>query len=99
MFERVQRLVLSAGLENATPVKAESCEEPKSEFVGPVDANPAGFWDGLVAGWNGLVATLNGVVVALGFLIPWIAVVAVVGGLVWGVVVLVRRRRSPASED
>ena len=64
-----------------------------------VDANPAGFWDGLVAGWNGLVATLNGIVVALGFLIPWIAVVAVVGGLVWGVVVLVRRRRSPASED
>ncbi|WP_292726102.1 DUF4349 domain-containing protein [Microbacterium sp. UBA837] len=59
------------------------------------DANPAGFWDGLVAGWNGLVATLNGIVVALGFLIPWIAVLAVIGGVVWGVVVLVRRRRAP----
>lgn len=64
-----------------------------------VDANPAGFWDGLVAGWNGLIATLNGIVVALGFLIPWIAVVAVVGAVVWGVVVLVRRRRRPGTDD
>lgn len=64
-----------------------------------VDANPAGFWDGLVAGWNGLVATLNGIVVAVGFLIPWIAVVAVVGGVVWAVVAAVRRRRRPTSED
>ncbi|MGP6203801.1 MULTISPECIES: DUF4349 domain-containing protein [unclassified Microbacterium] len=64
-----------------------------------VDANPAGFWDGLVAGWNGLVATLNGIVVALGFLIPWIAVVAVIGGAVWGIIVLVRRRRRPSAEE
>ncbi|GAA2968399.1 DUF4349 domain-containing protein [Microbacterium schleiferi] len=65
-----------------------------------VDANPAGFWDGLVAGWNGLVATLNGVVVALGFLLPWIAVVAVIGGVAWGIVVLVRRsRRGPRADS
>ena len=43
---------------------------PKSEAV---EADPAGFTDGLAAGWNGLVATLNGIVIALGFLIPWIA--------------------------
>ena len=65
-----------------------------SPVVEPVEADPAGFSDGLVAGWNGLIATLNGIVIALGFLLPWIAVAAVVGVIVWGVVRLVRRRRA-----
>ena len=65
-----------------------------SEPVQTVEANPAGFGDGLAAGWNGLVATLNGIVIAIGFLIPWIVVVAIVGLIVWGIVRLVRRRRT-----
>ena len=64
---------------------------PKSEAV---EADPAGFTDGLAAGWNGLIATLNGIVIALGFLIPWILVAAVIALVVWGVVRLVRRRRA-----
>lgn len=60
----------------------------------PVEADPAGFTDGLAAGWNGLVATLNGIVVAIGFLIPWILVIAVIALIVWGIVRLVRRRRA-----
>ncbi|MEU1970683.1 DUF4349 domain-containing protein [Microbacterium sp. NPDC019599] len=60
----------------------------------PVEADPAGFADGLVAGWNGLVATLNGIVIALGFIIPWLAVAAVVALIVWGVIRLVKRRRA-----
>lgn len=70
-----------------------------------VEADPAGFGEGLAAGWNGLVATLNGVVVALGFLLPWVAVVAVAALIVWGVVRLVRRsrrgraRRAPQEAD
>ena len=59
-----------------------------------VEADPAGFGDGIAAGWNGLVATLNGVVIALGFLLPWIAVLALGAAIVWGVVRLVRRARS-----
>jgi len=66
--------------------------------VAPVAADPAGFGDGLTAGWNGLVATLNGIVIALGFLLPWIAVIAILGGAAWGIVRLVRRRRSPAAD-
>ncbi len=62
-----------------------------------VEADPAGFADGLAAGWNGLVATLNGIVIALGFLIPWIAVAGVAALIVWGVVRLVRRRRAGRS--
>lgn len=65
--------------------------------VEPVEADPAGFTDGLVAGWNGLVATLNGIVVALGFLIPWLIVVAIAGLIVWGVIRLIRRRRTAAK--
>jgi hypothetical protein len=65
--------------------------------VEPVEADPAGFTDGLVAGWNGLVATLNGIVIALGFLIPWIAVAAVAALIGWGIVRLVRRSRAARS--
>jgi len=60
----------------------------------PVEADPAGFADGLAAGWNGLVATLNGIVIALGFLIPWILVLAIAVLIVWAIVRFVRRRRA-----
>jgi N-methylhydantoinase B/oxoprolinase/acetone carboxylase alpha subunit len=65
--------------------------------VETVEADPAGFGDGLAAGWNGLVATLNGIVIAVGFLIPWIAVLAVLGLIVWGIVRLVRRNRGAVT--
>jgi hypothetical protein len=58
-----------------------------------VTADPAGFGDGLTAGWNGLVATLNGIVVAIGFLLPWIAVAAVLAVIVWVIVRATRRSR------
>ncbi len=66
-----------------------------------VNADPAGFGDGVVAGWNGLVAALNGVVVAIGFLLPWIAVAAVAALIVWGVrrgirAARARRAQTPA---
>jgi hypothetical protein len=60
-----------------------------------VDADPGGFGDGVRAGWNGLVAALNGFVIALGFLLPWLGVLAVAGTLVWAIVLLVRRLRAP----
>lgn len=65
----------------------------------PVEADPAGFGDGLAAGWNGLVATLNGIVVALGFLLPWLLVAGAAALIVWGIVRLVRRRRAAGRAD
>lgn len=62
-----------------------------------VTADPAGFADGWAAGWNTLVASLNGVVVALGFLIPWILAIVVIGGIAWFAVRLVRRSRRRAD--
>lgn len=67
--------------------------------VEPVEADPAGFADGLAAGWNGLVTTLNGIVVALGFLLPWLAVAAVAALVVWAVARGVRARRRRRQAD
>jgi hypothetical protein len=60
-------------------------------------ADPAGFGDGLLAGWNGLIGALNGLVVVLGFVLPWLAVVAVVLLVIW----LIRRRgrRKPIADE
>ena len=65
----------------------------------PVEADPTGFGDGLATGWNGLVATLNGIVIGLGFLLPWLLVVAVVVAAVWLIVIgrRARARRRAAS--
>ncbi|MFD5214691.1 DUF4349 domain-containing protein [Microbacterium sp. NPDC058345] len=57
------------------------------------EADPTGFADGLLTGWNGLVAALNGLVVVVGFLLPWLAIAAVVGLVVW----LIRRRRRTST--
>ncbi|WJM17102.1 DUF4349 domain-containing protein [Microbacterium arborescens] len=59
-----------------------------------VDADPAGFGDGLATGWNGLIATFNGIIVALGFLLPWLIVIGLTAALIWLVVSTTRRRRA-----
>ncbi len=63
------------------------------------EADPAGFGDGLAAGWSGLVATVNGMVLAFGFLLPWLAVIAVAVIVVWLVRRAVTRRRGRAAAD
>lgn len=62
-----------------------------------VDADPAGFGDGLATGWNGLIATFNGIVVALGFLLPWLVVIGLTAALIWLIVSTTRRRRGRRS--
>lgn len=60
-------------------------------------ADPAGFGDGLKAGWNGLIVSLNALVIAVGFLLPWIAVLGVVSVLAWLLVRFVTRSRRDRS--
>lgn len=62
-------------------------------------ADPAGFGDGIAAGWAGLVATVNGIVIGLGFLLPWLAVLALAVVIVWVVRRLRPARRLRRSRD
>lgn len=61
-------------------------------------ADPAGFGDGIAAGWAGLVATVNGIVIGFGFLLPWLAVIAVAGVSVWAVRRVLRRGRARRAQ-
>jgi hypothetical protein len=62
------------------------------EKPAPAAAAPAGFGAGLSAGWSGLVVVFNGIVVALGFVLPWLVIAALIAAIVW--LVVRRRRRS-----
>lgn len=98
MLESYQQQL--ASLENQ--VALSSLTVTLVEPVASVDADPAGFGDGLAAGWNGLIATVNGIVIALGFLLPWLVIVGAVVLAVWGIRRVVTRRRSrrdAASEE
>lgn len=61
----------------------------------PTSADPAGFSDGVLAGWNGLIASLNAIVIAIGFILPWLGIAAVIVLIVW---VVRRARRSRRDE-
>ncbi|GAB3155081.1 hypothetical protein GCM10027058_26770 [Microbacterium neimengense] len=69
-----------------------------SEKDAAPQADPAGFGDGIAAGWAGLVATVNGIVIGLGFLLPWLAVVAVAVVVVWAVRRVARGRRARRAQ-
>ncbi len=64
-----------------------------------VTDEPDGFGDGFATGWNALLVTLNGVVIGLGFLLPWLAVAAVVILIVRVARGARRRRRTDATAD
>jgi uncharacterized coiled-coil protein SlyX len=64
----------------------------------PVDDEPraAGFLGGLADGWDGLRALGAGVGVVVGFLLPFVPVIAVLVGIGWLGRRIVRARRTPA---
>jgi len=57
---------------------------------------PGNFWDGIAAGWTALVVALGGALVTIGFLLPWLAVLGIVGGVVLLIVWLSTRKRKAA---
>lgn len=80
---RAQRTVLGEQVDLAT---IHITLRAPSATPAPV---PGGFWGGVVQGWSSLVTAFNRTVVVLGVLLPW----AVVGGIVAGIVLIVRRAR------
>lgn len=73
-------------------VEMSSLQVQLTRAVEPTTADPAGFGDGLLAGWNGLIVSLNALVISAGFLLPWLALAALVAVAVW----LIRRARRRA---
>ncbi|GAA2552055.1 DUF4349 domain-containing protein [Pseudonocardia hydrocarbonoxydans] len=69
---------------------------PESPPVGAA-ADAPGFLDGLAAGWAGLLALGTGVGALLGFVLPFVPVLAVVGGIAWAAARGVRRRRAAST--
>ena len=67
----------------------------RAPSVGPVgdDDRAAGFSDGLAAGWSGLVALGTAAAAVVGFLLPFLPVLAVLIGLGWAARRMLRARR------
>ncbi|MFJ4224912.1 DUF4349 domain-containing protein [Microbacterium sp. NPDC089695] len=80
-------------------VAMSSLQVQLTEATAPTTADPAGFGDGLLAGWNGLVVSLNALVVAVGFILPWLAIAALVVLLIWGIRRARRTRRERTAES
>jgi hypothetical protein len=70
-----------------------SLDGPDDPVIAAADA-PPGFLDGLAAGVEGVLALGRGAGALLGFVLPFVPVLAVVAAAVFGVVRLVRGRRA-----
>jgi len=68
-------------------------ERPSAKDDGDHDG-PDGFLGGLAKGWDAFVDGFASVLVAVGFLVPWLVLLALVAGPAW---LVVRRRRSAAG--
>ncbi|GAT72946.1 DUF4349 domain-containing protein [Microbacterium hydrocarbonoxydans] len=80
-------------------VAMSSLQVQLTKATAPTTADPAGFGDGLLAGWNGLVVSLNALVIAFGFILPWVAVAALVVLIVWLIRRVRRNRRTATAAD
>ena len=57
---------------------------------------PDNFWTAIEAGWNALVVALGGLLVGIGFALPWLAILTVVGAIAF-LIVRVSTRRGKAT--
>jgi hypothetical protein len=64
------------------------------QIGGPAPQKYEGFTGQIERGWDALVSVLGNLVLLLGLLLPWLGALAVVAGIVYGVVRLTRARRS-----
>ncbi|NEN07102.1 DUF4349 domain-containing protein [Diaminobutyricibacter tongyongensis] len=62
-----------------------------------VAAAPGSFWSGLTTGWNALVAAVNGLLIGLGVILPWLVVLAVLGGIAWWIARWIGRKKGAAA--
>lgn len=87
---RAQRAALGAQIDYST-VNVEIRAE---RVGGPAPQEYRGFLGQVERGWDLLVAAVSNVVLAFGLMLPWLAAAAVLGAIGYGIVKLVRARRS-----
>ncbi|WP_280274714.1 DUF4349 domain-containing protein [Nocardia wallacei] len=61
----------------------------------PPGSKPDNYWNRIVDGWNSLVRALK----STGNALPWLGFLLLLAAVVWGVVRLATRRRSPAPQQ
>ncbi|MGF0315229.1 DUF4349 domain-containing protein [Nocardia fluminea] len=59
--------------------------------------DPDNFWDGIVSGWHSLIDWLQDAIVFVGKAVPWLGFLAVLGGLLYAALRLLRRRRRTGA--
>jgi hypothetical protein len=62
---------------------------------GPAPSEYRGFFGQIERGWDGLVSVVGNLVLLFGLLLPWLAVLAVIGAIGYGVFRLVSTRKTP----
>ena len=72
--------------------------ELRGTAAAPPTDRPPGFGSGLGAGWAGLKVVGAVLATAIGFLLPFLPVIAVAAGVVWVVLRRRRRRGGPGPE-
>lgn len=87
---RAQRAALGAQIDYSTL----NVEINAERVGGPAPERYHGFFGQVERGWDLLVSAVSNVVLAFGLLLPWLAAVALAGGLGYLIVRLVRSRRS-----
>jgi hypothetical protein len=65
----------------------------RSPDVAP-ERDPGSFLDGIISGWNAMLAFFAGTIVFFGFIVPWTALLAGVGLVVWLVVWATKRTKK-----
>ena len=64
------------------------------QIGGPAPKQYEGFIGQIERGWDAMVSVVGNLVLLFGLLLPWLAVLAVAAGIVYGLVRLARARRS-----
>ena len=64
------------------------------QIGGPAPQQYEGFTGQIERGWDALVSVVGSLVLMFGLLLPWLGMLAIAAGLVFGVVRLARARRS-----
>jgi hypothetical protein len=91
---RAQRDQLGDRIEYST-VNATFVAE---QVGGPAPKQYEGFTGQIERGWDALVSVVGSLVLLLGLLLPWLGVIAVAAGVIYGVVRLARPRRTSPTE-